>query len=91
MTTDRQPYYNHDFKTRTENFDVQVDTAAKHGYFEHHELGDGCGGELWFADVTPDASDMKLDLIDYDGVYELPKEVAKALRDGGFIVSEDFD
>lgn len=82
--------YNFDVKLQTENFEIQVDTAECYGYFEHNTRGDECGGGLWFQIMaTPTCS--WLELIDYDGVSELPIEVAKALRGAGFIVSEEFD
>lgn len=66
----------------TPTFTVKVDPAAHYGYFEHDELGDECGGGLWF--------DGKC-LTDYDGVFVLPQEVIRGLRDGGFHVGEDFE
>ena len=70
-------------KSITSNFTVEIfDETPLRGYFEHNELGDNCAGELLF-DGT--------DLIDYDGVFELPKEVIQMLRDMGFYVSEEFE
>lgn len=70
-------------KSITSNFTVEIfDETPLRGYFEHNELGDNCGGELLF-DGT--------DLIDYDGVFELPKEVVQALRDMSFYVGEEFE
>lgn len=74
--------YRFDKEKVTDHFDVKVDTKEQHGYFEHHELGDECGGELIF-----DGNE----LIDYDGVFELPTEVIKALREMGFTVDKDFE
>lgn len=81
--------YNFDVKLRQGKFDIQVDTAANYGYFEHDELGDECGGGLWFAPSAAFAD--RLELIDCDGTAVLPKSVAKALREAGFIVGDDFD
>jgi len=78
--------YNFDVKRETKNFEVQVDTAAKYGYFEHKELGDGCCGGLWF-----DVQEGVLNLVDYDGVFELRMEVVTAIRDMGFNVSTLFE
>ena len=39
------------------------------GYFEHDDYGEG--GGLWFS---------KRELCDYDGVYELPKDVVEAIE-----------
>jgi len=71
MTT-TQPYnFNQDLST--ERYTVQIDTAAQYGYFENSNTG--TGGGLWFADNT---------LIDYDGVFELPKQVHAALTNAGY-------
>lgn len=85
--------YNFDTKLRQGKFDVQVDTDAAYGYFEHDELGDECGGGLWFQRVVnaEDPMNSQLELIDADGTYELPKEVIQALRDAGFIVPVEFE
>ena len=70
-------------KITTDNFTVEIfDETPLRGYFEHNELGDNCGGGLWFEG---------LELIDYDGVYCLPKEVIQALRNTGFYVGEEFE
>lgn len=45
------------------------------GWFEHSELGDECGGGLWFEGMT---------LVDYDGVYSLPEDVIDACEMLGF-------
>lgn len=59
----------------TKKFEMKIDTNAQYGFFEHNELGDECGGGLWFEG---------LELVDYDGVYELPKEVREALKAEGY-------
>ena len=70
-------------KSITTNFTVEIfDEKPLRGYFEHNELGDNCAGELLFEGN---------DLIDYDGVFELPKEVIQILRDMDFYVSEGFE
>ena len=71
--------YNFNVVINTKNFEVGVDEEAQYGYFEHNELGDECGGGLWFSGKT---------LRDYDGVCGLPREVEKALKDAGFDMSE---
>jgi len=48
------------------------------GYFEHDDLGEG--GGLWFTDW---------ELVDYDGVYELPEEVEEAIKHLGFSLGEE--
>lgn len=77
--------YNFNVNLNTKNFEIAIDTDKRYGYFEHTELGDGCGGGLWFELV-----DDKLSLFDYDGVYALPKEVRDALRTL-YTVDESFD
>ena len=70
-------------KSITTNFTVEIfDEKPLRGYFEHNELGDNCTGELLFEGK---------DLIDYDGVFELPKEVIQILRDMDFYVGEEFE
>ena len=65
------------------NFTVEIfDEKPLRGYFEHNELGDNCVGGLLFEGKG---------LIDYDGVFELPKEVIQAIRDLGFYVGEEFE
>lgn len=78
--------YNFDKTTISGKFEIKVDTAALYGYFEHEELGDECGGGLWF-EKCPEG----LELTDYDGVCCLPKRVAIGLRELGFIVEEDME
>lgn len=48
---------------------VFVSPSTNYGYFEHEVMGEG--GSLSFEGNM---------LVDYDGVYELPKNVIKALR-----------
>lgn len=74
--------YNFTLKRVTKKFDVQIDPFENYGYFEHHELGDECGGGLWFQDG---------ELVDYDGVFELRLEVVEAIRDMGYKVDPSFE
>jgi len=55
------------------------------GYFEHNHLGDECGGGLWF-----EVTDNVKTLVDYDGVFALPREVTAALESAGIKVEEEF-
>jgi hypothetical protein len=65
----------------TKNYEISLDGyGAGHGYFEHNTLGDERAGGLWYDD--------KKNLTDYDGVYELPKEVREALIADGFTSTE---
>lgn len=79
--------YNFNVKANSGKFEIAVDTTANYGYFEHEDLGDECGGGLWF---EPNNEGI-LELTDYDGVACLPKSVIAGLRDKGFVVSEDFE
>lgn len=63
---------------------VQIDELACYGYWEHRD-GAG-GGGLWF-----DRDDTgALELVDFDGAYELPFAVVEHLRDAGIIVDDTF-
>lgn len=64
---------------------VGVDVSALYGYWEHKDGSEG--GGLWFDRL----SDGRVNLIDYDGDYMLPKPVIDALRLAGFIVDVDFE
>lgn len=77
--------YNFNVDLSTNNFTIMVDTASSYGFFESIEWGDELAGGLWF---VPEGETMEL--IDYDGVYELPSEVREALRTM-YIVSASFD
>lgn len=71
--------YDFDVKLNTKHFMILIDTNACYGYFEHDHYGDGVAGGLWF---DPDKV-----LLDYDGVFELPKEVEEALIKEGYDTS----
>ena len=72
--------YYFDIKVQAGDYTLQIDTFHKHGCFEHNELGDESAGELKFEGA---------ELIDYDGVYALPKSVCATLRQLGYKVDED--
>lgn len=57
----------------TPYFEIIID--GDEGCFEHNDLGDDCGGGLWF---------VGMEVTDYDGVFELPKEVREALKAEGY-------
>jgi hypothetical protein len=59
---------------KTMNFEIRFRNKDR-AYFEHKELGEDCGGGLWFKDKA---------LVDYDGVYDLPTEVKVWLFDNNF-------
>lgn len=67
-------------------FEIRIDPAARYGYFEHDTKGDLCGGGLWFEQLDGGV----LALVDYDGVFELPREVKEGLQGLGYIVTEEF-
>lgn len=69
----------------TADFEVGIHEDGLRGWFEHKEEGDECGGGLWFEE-----QDGKLALIDYDGTFNLPRQVSQALVDAGFIVADEF-
>lgn len=74
--------YNFSLKFQAGPFEVTVDTTSQYGYFEHDDFGDEYGGGLWFESNA---------LVDYDGVFELPREVVDGLRQHDFVVGEEFE
>lgn len=79
--------YNFNVKLETKNYTIEVAESDNYGYFEHHELGEERGGGLWFERNI----EGKLELMDYDGVPYLSKQVIAALREHGYIVDETFE
>jgi len=75
--------YDFDTVLNTRSFQVAIDSIAKYGYFEHKNLGDECGGGLWF--------DNDFKLVDYDGVAILPKEIKEILIKLGHIDAQTAD
>lgn len=57
------------------NWIVEISPTTQYGYFENKNTG--AGGGLWFDG---------LELVDYDGVFELPKDVASVLEGAGYDV-----
>jgi hypothetical protein len=62
---------------------VRVDTRAHYGYWEYRDGTEG--GGLWF-----EPAGRALELVDYDGAFELPRAVVAALRAAGFTLDETF-
>jgi hypothetical protein len=63
---------------------VGIDPAALYGYWEHKDGSEG--GGLWFERTEAG----ELELVDYDGDYELPRLVIAALCAAeGVIIPED--
>jgi hypothetical protein len=69
-------------RTHVGKFEVVINHWENFGYFEHEDYGDEWGGGLWFEGKN---------LIDYDGVYELPSEVIAGIRELGYIVTREFE
>ena len=65
--------YNFDHKIVVGDYMVEIDSVKQYGYFENQARG-GEGG-LWFNGK---------ELVDYDGVYELPQSVIVAIYQLGF-------
>ena len=63
--------YDFDKKITVGKFEVKVDTKSQYGCFEHELYGEDCGGGLWFSDN---------ELVDFDGVGILPKDVGEAIK-----------
>jgi hypothetical protein len=76
--------YNFDLDITAKNYTVGVDTQRNYGYFENDRTGSG--GGLWFEKNA----DGKLELIDFDGTYELPLTVFNGLQEAGLIIDEIF-
>lgn len=66
--------YNYE-RVQVGHYEVAIDKEQQYGYFEHDELGDEMGGGLWFENN---------ELVDFDGVYELPKKVIEGIEQLGF-------
>ena len=57
------------------NWEVKISPTTQYGYFENVKTGGG--GGLWFDGP---------ELVDYDGVFELPKDVVDMLSGAGYDV-----
>lgn len=71
--------YNFTINLSNKKFEIKIDPDAGYGYFEHEDFGDELGGGLWFNNKI---------LVDYDGVFELPKDVKDALANADYDVSD---
>lgn len=78
--------YNFTQVANTRHYEISLDPEACYGYFEHHVRGDESAGGLWFDKLD----DGRLELRDYDGVFELPAEVAAALQGMGCFVPDEY-
>lgn len=81
--------YEFDVLLRKGKWEVKVDTGARYGFYEHDDQGEG--GGLWFEVDAEKSNGRNLSLTDYDGRAVLPRGVADALREAGFVVDEDFN
>jgi len=59
----------------TKNYNLWFEPNNDYVYFEHDEIGDNHAGGMWFNNKT---------LVDYDGVFELPKEIIKYMEKEGY-------
>lgn len=57
------------------NWEVKISPTTQYGYFENVKTGGG--GGLWFEGR---------ELVDYDGVFDLPKDVVYMLHGAGYDV-----
>lgn len=71
----------YDKEATSEKFEIGISSEKQYGYFEHDDYGEDYGGGLWFENN---------ELIDYDGVFSLPKEVIEKIEALGFIVQDSF-
>lgn len=71
--------------------EVGIDSAALYGYWERKDGSEG--GGLWFSrELINSRLDQKgsLELIDFDGAFDLPKAVKAALVTAGVVLDETF-
>lgn len=79
--------YNFNQDVSTDKWTIKIDQAARYGYIEHNISG--TGGGLWFAPC--EAQPGKVELIDFDGLSELPQSIVAALRSAGYVLDYTFD
>jgi hypothetical protein len=70
--------YNFNLNLSTDRYTIEIDTAAQYGYFQNNYTG--TEGGLWFNGS---------EIIDVDGVPELPASVERALNAAGYSFAED--
>ena len=63
---------------------ILIDPEQLYGYFEHPDGAEG--GGLWFAPGSE-----TVELIDYDGTYELHPSIVATLRGAGYFLDKSFD
>ena len=75
-------------KLETVSYYGEIDFSNESGWFEHSELGeDGGGGTFYFDTILKDGKKYHT-IYDYDGCYDLPKEVKSALIQHKIIMLE---
>ena len=62
-------------KIQIGKFEICIDKEKQYGYFEHNKYGDELSGGLWFENDN---------LVDFDGVMVLPKDVCKGIKILGY-------
>jgi hypothetical protein len=65
---------------------VGIDSHSLYGYWERKDGSEG--GGLWFERLDTKGT---LELVDYDGAFELPRSVVAALRAAGVVLDETFN
>lgn len=79
----------YDKKFQFGNWLVEVSTEDRYGYFENQN--NGTGGGLWFDRVSYENDQgFYLELMDYDGVFELPEIVVEGLRAAGYVLDPEY-
>jgi len=66
-------------KIQIKDFEINIDSDGE-GYFEHDKFGEELGGSLQFENC---------ELVDFDGVLNLPKEVIEGIIKLGYTIKED--
>lgn len=66
---------------------IKIDSAALYGYWERADGSEG--GGLWFQRTQlPGGQFGSLELVDYDGCFELPEQVVQLLREHGCLIDD---
>ena len=83
--------YNFNLKlTTAKGRPVQIDEAALYGYWER--LDGTEGGGLWFQRTQQDGGTFgPLELVDYDGCFQIGQDIVDCLREHGITVEDAFN
>jgi len=60
---------------KSKHFNIWMEPTNEYAYFEHDEVGDDIAGGMWFNNK---------ELVDYDGVFELPSEIIVLMESQGY-------